>query len=464
CLVGEEIKYPSLGAVHSQLLLIPPGSLAISDRFCPWLLPFELTFFYSLPPPHSDPTFFFANVVPKLKTSLSHTLHYFLPLAGNIVWPSDSPKPIVQFTPGDAVSVVVTESDAEFNHEINYSPREAARSHPLVPHLHSSDSIASVMCFQITLFPNKGFSIGMSTQHAVLDGKSAVMFIKAWASLCRSQTNDDTQILPLVPELQPSFERSLIKEPTHVRAYFKQKCDERCLRSRPSPPVAKDAVRAKFVLTRGDLEIIKRRILSKWDLVEESKSTVSSKPSTLSSFVITCAYVTVCIAKAVHGIDREKKKFAFGFAADWRFRLEPRIPDNYCGNCVWNSLVNAEPLDYIKKEGVVIVAKHIHRKVKMLDEGPVFDGLSQIVEFLRQEDVQIIGVTMSNRFGVYDTDFGWGKPAEVEITSLDRSTCPCIGLAESKDGSGGVEVELVMNKHVMDLFATLFRQGLCDDD
>ncbi|KAK7374516.1 hypothetical protein VNO80_07946 [Phaseolus coccineus] len=129
-------------------------------------------------------------VVPKLKTSLSHTLQHFLPLAGNIVWPSDSPKPFVQFTPGDAVSVVVTESDAEFDQEIDYSPREIAQFHPFIPHLHSSESLASVMSIQITLFPNKGFSISMSTHHAVLDGKSAA--IKAWASLCQTQTNDET--------------------------------------------------------------------------------------------------------------------------------------------------------------------------------------------------------------------------------------------------------------------------------
>ncbi|KOM29968.1 hypothetical protein LR48_Vigan843s003000 [Vigna angularis] len=37
----------------------------------------------------------------------------------------------------------------------------------------------------------------------------------------------------------------------------------------------------------------------------------------------------------------------------------------------------------------------------------------------------------SNRFGVYETDFGWGRPAKVEITSIDRGLT--IGMAESKD-------------------------------
>ncbi|TKY65201.1 Phenolic glucoside malonyltransferase 1 [Spatholobus suberectus] len=59
------------------------------------------------------------------------------------------------------------------------------------------------------------------------------------------------------------------------------------------------------------------------------------------------------------------------------------------------------------------------------------------------------------------TDFGWGKHAKVEITSMDRDLT--IGLAKSKDGSDEVEVGLVLNKHEMDLFSDLFREGLCDD-
>ncbi|KAK7374515.1 hypothetical protein VNO80_07945 [Phaseolus coccineus] len=245
--------------------------------------------------------------------------------------------------------------------------------------------------------------------------------------------------------------------------YPQDNSDGRCLKIVPLPPITKDVVRATFVLTRGDLEKIKRRVLSKWEVVEESKSTVSSKPPNLSSFVVTCAYVTVCIAKAIHGVEREKDKFAFVFSADWRFRSELRIPDTYFGNCVWHNSVDADQLDFIKEEGVVLVAKRIHRKVKMLGQEAVIEGFSEFLDLIKQ-GVQIMIVAMSNRLGVYDTNFGFGKPSKVEITSLDRSSYQTLGLVESKDGSGGVEVGMVMNKHAMDLFATLFREGLCDDD
>ncbi|XP_029127058.1 phenolic glucoside malonyltransferase 1-like [Cajanus cajan] len=434
-------------------------SLSLSSTFpCSGSLPLSSS---SSIPSHTLPN----QVVPNLKTSLSHTLHHFLPLAGSVVWPSDSPAPFVQYTPGDVVSLVVAESDADFDHLTDYSPHEATLSRSLVHHLDSSDSRASVVSLQITLFPNKGFSIGVSAHHGVLDGKSSTLFVKAWTSLCQANNENETQKPSLVQGLEPFFDRTVIKKPTHLgdnyteylTSFFSklfpgENSNPRCLRILPFLPRLKGTVRATFALTRGDLEKIKKRVLSKWDVVEES----DSKPPTLSSFVLSYAHALVCMAKAIHGVEREKQKFSFAFPVDCRARLEPQVPSNYCGNCVWSHLVDAEPLDFIKEEGVVIVAKSIHRKVKKLGE-QAFNGTSGFAD-LAKEGVQTIGASMSNRFGFYGTDFGWGKPAKVELTSMDRGLS--IGLAEGKDGSGGVEVCLVLNKHEMDLFAALFREGL----
>ena len=151
----------------------------------------------------------------------------------------------------------------------------------------------------------------------------------------------------------------------------------------------------------------------------------------MSSFVLTCAYAVVCIAKAIHGVKKEKEKFSFGFTVDCRARLEPPIPDNYFGNCVWGRLVDADPLDFIKEEAFVIIAKSIDSKIKEMSEKGIFHGADSVFSkhaSLAKERVEILGVAGSNRFGVYGSDFGWGKPAKVEITSVDRALT--IGLAE----------------------------------
>jgi len=119
-------------------------------------------------------------------------------------------------------------------------------------------------------------------------------------------------------------------------------------------------------------------------------------------------------------------------------------------------------LDYINEDGVFLVAKCIHKKIKIITEKGVLDGASDMFDkfaSLLSEKLEMMGVAESNRFGVYEIDFGWGRPSKVEIVSADRGLT--IALAESKDSKGGIEVGNVHNNHVMDLFGTLFVEGLC---
>jgi hypothetical protein len=69
-----------------------------------------------------------------------------------------------------------------------------------------------------------------------------------------------------------------------------------------------------------------------------------------------------------------------------------------------------------------------------------------------------VGVAGSARFEVYGVDFGWGRPKNVEVTSIDRTGA--VSMAESKGESGGVEIGLVLKKEVMEIFENLFVSGL----
>ncbi|KAL5095796.1 hypothetical protein RYX36_000123 [Vicia faba] len=459
--------------IHEHFKVVPTSStqtttpLTYFDIFWLRFHPVERVFFYTLPNSQSHPSFFFQNLVPNLKSSLSLTLQHFPPLAGKIVWPSDSSKPFIQFNPNDddsGVSLLIAESSLDFNHVIENSPQEASLSRSLIPYLESTDSFASVMSIQITLFPKNGFSIGITTHHAVLDGKSSTMFIKAWAYLCNKVIKTEEESPTLLPELEPLFNREIIKEDNSIENLSKifpsEKGNERSLKIFPFEPKLEESVRATFKLTCEDLDKIKQRVLSKWEIFDTNES----KPKNLSSFVLTCAYSLVCIAKAFQGVEKEKEKFTFAFTIDCRSRLEPPIPNNYFGNCVLGHFINTQPLDFIKEDGLNLVSKSIYDQIKLIKEKGVFEGTKDVFAkytSLASEGVEIIGVAGSNRFGVYETDFGWGRPEKVEIVSIDRGLT--IGLAESKDGNGGVEVGLVLKKDVMDLFSTLFLEGLSID-
>ncbi|CAI8591933.1 unnamed protein product [Vicia faba] len=466
--------------IHEQIKVVPQSSSSTQTTITPltffdifWLKfhPVERVFFYTLPNSQSHPSFFFQEIVPNLKSSLSLTLQHFIPLAGKIVWPNDSSKPFIQFNPNEddkGVSFLIGESDLDFNHVIENSPQDASFSRSLIPLLESTDSFASIISIQITLFPKSGFSIGISTHHAVLDGKSTTMFIKAWAYLCNKTIETLEESPTLLPKLEPLFNREIIKDPNELSVNFtnywihvmtqkfpNEKANN--LEILPFEPKLKDYVRATFKLTREDLDKIKQKVLSKWEIFYPNES----KPQMLSSFVITCAYLHVTIAKAMNGVDKEKEKFSFLFSVDCRARLEPPIPNNYFGNCVWVQFPDTQPLDFIKEDGVLLVAKCIHEKIMMIDEKGVLEGAKDCINkfiSLTSEGYEVMGVAGSNRFGVYETDFGWGRPEKVEIVSIDRGLT--IGLAESKDGNGGIEVGVVLNKDVMDLFSTLFLEGL----
>ncbi|WJX75335.1 hypothetical protein P8452_58876 [Trifolium repens] len=464
--------------IHEHLKVVPPSStqtttipLTFFDIYWLKFHPVERIFFYTLPNSQSHPTFFYQKLVPILKSSLSLSLQHFLPLAGKIIWPSESPQPIIQYTPNDSVSLLIAESDADFDRVIEKSPHEASLSRSFIPHLESTDSFASIISIQVTFFPNSGISIGISAHHAILDGKSSTMFIKAWAYLCNKTIETEEESPTLLPELEPSFNREIIKDPDELGVTFtnnwikiiskmlpNEKGNIKSLKILGLEPKLEDSVRATFKITHEDLNKINRMVLAKWEGFDKNEP----KPHNLSSFVLACAYSLVCFAKAIHGVEKEKEKFAFVFAVDGRRRLEPPIPNNYFGNCVLGHFIDTQPLDFIKEDGVFLVAKSIHDKIKMINDKGVLEGVKERPSkytSLSSEGFQIIGQTGSNRFGVYGIDFGWGKPTKVEIISVDRGLN--IGLAESKNESGGVEVGLVLNKHVMNLFSILFHEGLC---
>jgi hypothetical protein len=467
--------------IHEHINVAPQSStqtttipLTFFDILWLKVYPVERVFFYTLPSSQSHPSFFFQKLVPILKSSLSLTLEHFLPLAGKIIWPSESQQPIIQHTPNDGVSLLIAESNVDFDQVIENSPHEASLSRSFIPHLESADSFASIISIQITLFQKSGFSIGTSTHHAILDGKSSTMFIKAWAYLCNKAIETNEESPTLLPELEPLFNREIIKDPNELGVTFTNICTEILSRMFPKEkgnehslnilhfePKLEDSVRATFKLTLEDLNKIKQMVLSKWEVVDKNES--NSKPQSLSTFVLTCAYSLVCYAKAIHGAAKEKEKFSFAFPIDCRSRLEPPIPNNYFGNCVWGHFIDTNPSDFIEEDGVYLVAKCIHEKIKMINDNGVFqgsinDGFDKYNSLIN-EGFGVFGVGGSNKFGVYETDFGWGRPKKVEMVSVDRGLI--IGLAESKDENGGVEIGLVLNKHVMDLFSTFFIEGLC---
>ncbi|KAK9924922.1 hypothetical protein M0R45_033263 [Rubus argutus] len=383
------------------------------------------------------------SLLPKLKSSLSHTLQHFLPLAGNLTWPQDSLKPILSYVNGDAVSLTIAESDADFDHLSSSDFLAAHEYNPLVPQLEVSDERAAAMALQITVFPNRGFSIGTVIHHAVLDGKASTSFVKAWAQICKYEK---------VPSftLAPFYDRTVIKDPAGLGELYSSwhqnkdgRTDNRSLsivllNKAPQPPL--DLIRGTFQFSRAFIQTLRGHVTTKRG---------SDSPRHLSTFSLACAYTWVCLVKAEE-IKGQKTVLIFG--VDSRSRLDPPIPATYFGNCIVGRVAVAETKGLLGEDGLIVAVTAISDAIKSLEKG-VLDGaenwVSKFLDFSLYD--RIYSISGSHRFEVYDTDFGWGRPKKVEVISIDKTGA--ISLSDSKNGGGAVEVGLVLKKQQIEAIA-----------
>ncbi|KAJ6724217.1 hypothetical protein OIU85_022170 [Salix viminalis] len=417
----------------------------------------ELNFFYMLP--ELTRSVFRSVILPKLKHSLSLTLLHFLPVAGNLTWPPHAAKPIISYTPNDGVSLTVAESNniADFDCLTSNEMHDAFISHPYITRLSAiSDTKVSILSLQITLFPNKGFSIGYSTSHAAVDGKSVTMFMKAWAHICKH----DTSLPPA--EFRPSYDRTAVHDPEDIGPEYLKRwsgmnqlvgLDARTLKPILSPEVPPSSVRATFEFSHADIRRLRVRVLSQYGK--------ERKPIHLSSFVLSYAYTLVCIAKA-RGLNKDDK-IIFRFPGDCRARLDPPLPTNYFGNCVMHQVGDLDVEALVGDDhGIAYVAQKLAQMVKQLGKGALEGAKEKLAKNTDTSPRTLpIGLTGSPGFDLYGVDFGWGRPEKVEFTMLDRSES--ISMIDSKDGNGGLEIGLVLKKHHMEIFQTLFVEGLCND-
>ncbi|KAL1202793.1 Phenolic glucoside malonyltransferase 1 [Cardamine amara subsp. amara] len=407
---------------------------------------------------HTDATrsFFDSVIVPNLKSSLSSSLSHYLPLAGRLVWDPLDPKPSIVYSPNDAVSFTVAESNADFSRLTSKEPFSSTEWHPLVPKLQNSDDSASVISFQVTLFPNQGFCIGVTAHHAVSDGKTTTTFLKSWAHICKHQDSS------LPQDLIPLYDRTVIKCPqdsdikvlngwNSLAKTFtggKELENPKSLKLLPPPVIDSDIVRYTLELTREDIQTLRERL--------KIESSSSSKELRLSTFVIIYSYAITCLIRARGGAPN--RPVGFGFIVDCRRLINPPIPSSYFGNCVIGSFkapLKAEM--FMGEEGFLAATRMVSDLIEELDESLVWKIPDFVGAATLPPGIQIVSVAGSTRFGEYGLDFGWGRPEKVVVVSIDQGEA--FSLVESKDGNGGVEVGFSLKKYEMDVLIELLFNG-----
>ncbi|KAF6145371.1 hypothetical protein GIB67_038962 [Kingdonia uniflora] len=179
------------------------------------------------------------------------------------------------------------------------------------------------------------------------------------------------------------------------------------------------------------------------------------KENIYSTFVVTCAYVWVCLIKA---LGESHAREHFRFAVDCRALFEPALPITYFGNCVLSCFNSATKSDLVGEDGIAGAAEVIRNGIQGMkdDDGLLKRAANYFASIQSAGSERICTVAGSPHLKVYDTDFGWGKPKKSEVVSIrDART---ISFAERGDGQVGVGVEvgLALKESEMDVFASIF--------
>lgn len=353
----------------------------------------------------------------------------------------------MEYCVGDGVFVTVAESEEDFDLLCDDRFREVELFYPLLPELSTTGTDrVPVIAIQITLFPNKGFSIGLSAHHAVMDGKSLSMFIQAWAFICRETVLSD--------DLRPLFDRDIVRVPPHLEGAFLKNLLEVNGPNNKSLKMwdmkaPSGLLFGTFRLGSSDIEKLKTSVRSKLRKEHERKLHITT-------FTIASAFMWVCLYRT-HKVPSEKVRLAF--SVDCRARLDPILPSNYFGNCISSCFVDVSTSDLIKDEAVAIAATAIAEALMISLNGKILNGAETWISELSSAQADTLySIAGSPRFKLYEADFGWGRPRKIEMISIDKTGA--FYLFDDRDSNGGIEIEIALKEHETEDFALIFESLL----
>ncbi|CAO2183237.1 unnamed protein product [Urochloa humidicola] len=455
----EQQQQPAAGAssgsprlrLHDTILVAPSPSppetsLPLTFFDIIWLNspPVERLLFYRLAPDADV-----AATISKLKDSLHQAMRAFYPLAGRLrLTPGTSNRYELYYCPGDGVTFTVAECDGDDDADIDGltadEPREVAKIAKLVPPLPEG---GGVLALQATLLSaRRGLAIGVTVHHAACDGSSSTHFLHTWAAVA-ARTGAEAR------PTRPVIDRTLLTDPRGLYDVFIQAVLNRD--EMESVKMSADQLFATFNLSKDDLQLVK-------DAVADEAARRGVAPPRCSSLVATFGFVWSCYERAKGQSNGEGPMAYLLFPVDHRSRMKPPVPDKYLGNCVGPAIGKAPRIE-LEAAGAGGLFTACAAVAASIDEAVRGVGTSSMDAWLdRAREAVAAGflltVAGSPRFRVYELDFGFGRPAKVDIVSVARTGA--VAVAESRSGAGGMEVGLSLQPAGMERYRKCFQDGV----
>ncbi|MBA0638761.1 hypothetical protein Godav_024807 [Gossypium davidsonii] len=284
---------------------------------------------------------------------------------------------------------------------------------------------------QVTTFACGGIAIGAFLSHVIADGPAATKFISSWAALTRKCGEE----APC-----PNFDASLVFPPSVV---YPREATLLALFSR-------------FV-KKGKWK--SRRIIFDASAIAAMKAkTVSSSVPDPTRVEVVSALLSKCIKATFKAKSDIQKSTLVTHIVNLRQRARPQIPNHSMGNflCLAAALVTA------KETELDNLVCHLRKEIRKIDADLITalqgdGGLLKYCEYMKEigkgtnDNIDIILFSSWCNFGLYEIDFGWGKPTWVTCATESKSEIGMVNtivLMDTKMGNG-VEARVLLEEQHM---------------
>ncbi|GLJ34161.1 hypothetical protein SUGI_0686770 [Cryptomeria japonica] len=207
----------------------------------------------------------------------------------------------------------------------------------------------------------------------------------------------------------------------------------------------------KWVDPKLKTEVIYSTFCFTDDMIQELKQ----RSGAASSFVAVAAQFWRCVMRA-REVPLEEAVY-FVLLGDCRGRVKPPLPPTYFGNCLSLGLAQTTAKALINSDicfAADIIQQLIHSCTSeaqinyLIDwaESPGGNCLSLVKEVGWEYGTNAVS---SPRFPLYEIDFGWGKPADVQVATMNEIGIMFLSCA--KDGGKSILVSTCLPQHQMEV-------------
>ncbi|XP_057835024.2 hydroxycinnamoyltransferase [Cryptomeria japonica] len=448
-------------SVVKPAIQTPTQTMFLSNLDFSWL-PFnnvQRLFFYTQSPLND-----YSSLIQGMRESLSSILVYFYPLAGRLKKGESGRMEV------DCNDEGVEFMEASINIPFQDLEKDGFRRKPFFPKLVQEVNLSEdenysrpLLLIQITEFEGGGICIGTTLHHVIADGNSFWHFMTSWAECSRG--------LPLAKP--PQHSRTVFKRDDKSPLSISYKVHEIISQGITGAKIFKfvpDNPQSDHIEICGSDNVERpNEVLQKWVdpkrkteviystfcFTEEIIQDLKQRSGASTSFVAVAAQFWRCVMRAREVPQEEAVYFLFG--ADCSGRVKPPLLPTYFGNCLSLGLVQTTAYTLINTH-ISFAADIIQQAITSCTSE---EQINYLIDWAESTDRNFIALVRdagwkygtnavsSPRFPLYETDYGWGKPLDVQTATMIEIGVMFMSCA--KDGGKSIFVSTCLPQHQMDV-------------